>query len=203
MGDADCGNEVVDPCSPSASVDVDKSASIPPEYKAYFSTRDPYKGSFIGVGRKDYGDSLSINLFHEADLSNANFDQYGSLKSFWSVGNDQQFSVEQFKNTGGVPSLYFESEWDNYFSPSDGREVEVRGSMMDLKASFTDPVSFSNVPILCSGDGCVELKEANPEGVDIEFRNFKANDSHELDFTSPWLIRLLLDASLSSNWAMW
>ena len=113
-------------------------------------------------------------MFGESEEFTADSKTYGQLKGFWSVGNSEQFSVEQFEATGGIPALNFESDWDRHFSEDDGDEVVIRGKLQNFNTSFVDSVSFSDVPILCSGDGCVDLKAANPDGVQIEFRSAAA-----------------------------
>lgn len=111
---------------------------------------------------------------------------FDPVKNFWRVGNtdatDPIFDIENFKATGGKPDLYLLGDWDKYFEESGGDVVEVLGRVTEFKSLLVQNTLFSEVEVNCDGDGCIELKAANPSGVSIEFRNSESNLGNMKDF---------------------
>ena len=163
------------------------------QVRGWFSESSSFKGSVVGSGNKSHGDSMKINLLHQcyADPGSCRLGGYpeGSfepVKNFWRVGNtdatDPIFDIENFKATGGKPDLYLLGDWDKYFEESDGDVVEVLGRVTEFKSLLVQNTLFSGVEVNCVGDGCIELKAANPSGVSIEFRNSESNLGNTKDF---------------------
>ena len=161
--------------------------------RGYFSDNASYQGSVKGQGNKNYGDSIRINLFHKCYADPAKCDlpgypdsSFDFLRPTWDVGNtdatDPRFDIENFENTGGKPDLYLYAEWDQYFLESDGGVVEIYGVMSKFKSILNQNTLFYGVELNCEGDGFIDLKAANPEGVGIEFRNSQFNMGNEKDF---------------------